>query len=324
MSEATISKSNELIIPISSVTETRINLEKQLASQNSGIKTESIQELARLMKIIENGDKTKLKDRKSYLNTLNSSEKSELLVKLRSTLLEQEKEINPNTILTELDNIIGNGLEYKMQQIQVGLKIEQDLSIDMTKFLIELDDILEQTKSISIQNIIPKIKDDIIFFADKNSDEKLNKLKTSIGVAKSLNDSGLTKVCLKIDSIISDINSQQSSFENLDKVFKDYSNLIGTNLNQALKMCNGERETIISYLNFINELNSDQIINKLSGLPKEIKEQVTLLIINQFHEIPNASPEKKLQVFTASMNFGLKALEAEAKTKEATANALTK
>ena len=71
---------------------------------------------------------------------------------------------------------------------------------------------------------------------------------------------------------------------------------LGTNLDEALKMCNGERRTIIDYLEFLNEINSTEIINKLISIPKENKEQVTLLIINKLHEIPNASNKKNCRI----------------------------
>ena len=85
-------------------------------------------------------------------------------------------------------------------------------------------------------------------------------------------------------------------------------------------MCEGNRITVVNFLETLIKAKDGEIMDRLLGSSQENIKQIMMLVINQMNEFSDASAEKKLQVFTANIDFGLKALEAEAKSKGAVAS----
>jgi hypothetical protein len=326
-----INKPQSIAVPIKSVPEARTRFETLVKDKDdkSSNKTESIRELVLLMKVIENSGGTKLEERKNFLNRLSPDEKGQLLSNIRENLLDKDQEIKPNTILSELDK----NIEEQMLKTRIS-KVENSLE-NKSKFLTKLSEFISSLSELKSKNDIPTIKNTIIILTEKidiylsrDSDNNLNELKKAIIFSESIGNDELNSICKEIKILIrnsentnsENLSNNKSLDENLENIFNNYSHLIGLDLNDALNMCEGNRITVVNFLETLIKAKDGEIMDRLLGSSQENIKQIMMLVINQMNEFSDASAEKKLQVFTANIDFGLKALEAEAKSKGAVAS----
>lgn len=319
-------KQTSYLVPIQSVAEARSRFETLVKDKDdkSLNKTETIRELVLLMKVIENSGGTKLEERKNFLNRLSPDEKGQLLSNIRENLLDKDQEIKPNTILSELDiNIEEQKLKTRISKVENSLE-------NKSKFLNKLSEFISSLSELKSKNDIPTIKNTIIILTEKidiylsrDSDNNLNELKKAIIFSESIGNDELNSICKEIKILIrnsentnsENLSNNKSLDENLENIFNNYSHLIGLDLNDALNMCEGNRITVVNFLETLIKAKDGEIMDRLLGSSQENIKQIMMLVINQMNEFSDASAEKKLQVFTANIDFGLKALEAEAKSK---------
>jgi len=285
-------------LPLMYLNKAKDQIEKAYA-RGTAQEINPVTEIAILFKAVNSSSDTfaiTREDRRSFLNSLSAEEKKELIIKINQAISSQGFDKTNDNIIAGLD-----------EQIHNNRLLSQGKDFTYSLLNTKLQELIREIKALGFksQDYTPNNLKLIILNALENHDSNtLNFIDSNLVKTKSIQLYDLLMKARQLSEEI--IEPLERTKQKLESYFEQELSHLELTFDQALEASANNVDTIYDFLSLYKE---DPLI--IDTLEEGQKKDIIRLVLDQLKEEPNASLERKKQIFSAYIKLGISALEAE-------------